>query len=176
MLASRPARGISELLHTCSQLMYINIPKSTKVQWNTMLFRNFIPRTWSCLVEEMVTKELVSDIFSIWPPESCAGELESYYSSLSENFVGALLAAKAAVWPIYELQNQFRNLESLVVASPTEPQSVLRALANVGVSLTRPPSYIFDILHNSPESRILNQEVAHGLLLVCPLVKMQQYI
>lgn len=149
--------------------MSINLLKSTKVQWNTMLFRTLIPRTWGCLVEEMVTKELVSDVFSICPPESCAGELESFYSSLPDEFVGTLLATKAAVWPVYELWNQstqFRSLESLVVISPTEPQNVLRALAGVGVSLTRPPSYIFNILRKSSESRILNPEVAHALLLV----------
>src|SRR5260221_4296356 len=138
-----------------------------------MLFQTFIPRTWGCLLKELVSKKLVSNIFSFWPPGTCSGELESLSSSLSGQLVEALLEEKADVWPVYESQNQsteFRSLESLIVASPNEWETVLGALARVGVSLTRPPKYIFDLLSESSlKKRFLTPKVAHGLLLVRPL-------
>jgi hypothetical protein len=140
------------------------------VQWNTILFQTFIPRTWCYLLEELATRQIVSDIFRIWPPEICSGELGSYCSSLSKELTRALLAKNAAVWPVYEPQNQsnqFQSLESLVVASPTERESVLRAFARVGISLTLPRRDIFMILRNLPGTRILTPDEAHGLLLVC---------
>lgn len=131
-----------------------------------MLFQAFIPRTWCYLLEEMVSRSLVSNIFSIWPPETSSGELEPYFPLLSRELVNDLLATKAAVWPVYELQSKYGNLESLVVASPAERESILQALARVGVSLTRPPRYIFDLLCDLSKERILNPEVAHILLRV----------
>jgi len=137
-----------------------------------MLFETFIPRTWGCLVEKMVSRGLVSDVFDIWPPERCSGELESYYAPLSRQLVTTLLAANAAVWPMYELENQstrYKSLEGLVVASPAEKECVLQALARVGLSLTRLPGYIFERLPKSSENiSILDPDVAHKLLLVRP--------
>ena len=138
-----------------------------------MLFQTFIPRTWSCLLKELVSTGLVTDIFSYWPPEKSSGELEKFYAPLCETLVDALLAGKAAVWPIYELHNhspRFRSLETLIVASATDKESVLQALARIGLSLTRPPMYIFELLRKaSANPSILSPEVAHGLLLVRPI-------
>jgi hypothetical protein len=134
-----------------------------------MLFQTFIPRTWSKLFEELVSRGLVSDVFSIWPPERSAGELESDHRQLSEAFVNSLLAAKAAVWPVYQ-STEFRSLDALVVVSPAERECVVQALSRVGVSFTRPPRYIFELLRKSSgELSILSPEVAHRLLLVCPI-------
>ena len=130
-----------------------------------MLFQKFIPRTWSYLLKELVSRRLVSNIFSFWPPETSSGELASYCSPLSGELVSALLVAKADVWPVYQ-STEFKSLESLVVASPIARESVLQALARVGISLTRPPRYIFELLRDSSGVRILTPEAAHGLLLV----------
>jgi hypothetical protein len=130
-----------------------------------MLFQKLIPRTWSYLLQELASRGLVSNIFSFWPPEATSGELASYCSPLPGELVGALLVAKADVWPVYQ-SSEFKSLESLVVASPIARESVLQALARLGISLTRPPRYIFDLLCNSSGVRILSPEVAHGLLLV----------
>ena len=133
-----------------------------------MLFQTFIPRTWSLMLEELVSRGLVSDVFTFWPPERSSGELECYYAPLSEQLVHTLVAANAAVWPVYEFQNQFRSIKALVVAPPTERVCVLQALASVGISLTRPPKYIFEHLSNLSENvSILDPKVAHKLLLVC---------
>jgi hypothetical protein len=137
-----------------------------------MLFQTFIPRTWSHLLEELVSRGLISDVFGLWPPARSSGELECYYAPLSGQLVGTLLAAKAAVWPVYKLQSkstQFINLEALVVAPPTGRECILQVLTRVGLSLTRPPRYIFELLNASENVRILDPEVAHRLLLVCPL-------
>ena len=137
-----------------------------------MLFQTFIPRTWSHVLEELVSRRLISDVFGLWPPARCSGELECYFAPLSGQLVDSLLAAKAAVWPVYELQSQwtqFRSLEALVAAPPTERECVLQALPRVGLSLTRPPRYIFELLNSSERNvRILDPDVAHRLLLVCP--------
>jgi len=75
----------------------------------------------------------------------------------------------AAVWPVYELATRFRSLKGLVVASPDEQECVLQALARVGLSLTRPPVYIFELLRDSSENiSILDPDEAHRLLLVRP--------
>lgn len=146
------------------------ILSSLKVQWNRMLFEQFIPQAWSRLIEEMVSRALVSDIFSIWAPERSSGEIEAYYSKLPGQLVNFLLAEKSAVWPVYDPQDpstQFGSFEALVVASPTERDCVLQALAKVGVSFTRPPKYIFELLSKSSRKpSILTPEMAHGLLLV----------
>jgi hypothetical protein len=84
-----------------------------------MLFQTFIPRTWRKLLEELVAKGLVSDVFSIWPPEKSGGELESDHQQLSKEFINSLLEAKAAVWPVYQ-SNEFRSLDALIVVSPAE--------------------------------------------------------
>ena len=134
-----------------------------------MLFQTFIPRTWSHLLEELVSRRLVADIFTFWPPERSSEELECYYAPLSKQLVDTLVAANAAVWPVYKFPNQFRGLEALVVAPPTEREGVLQALAGVGLSLTQPPKYIFELLCNSESVSILDPVVAHKLLLVSPL-------
>ena len=133
-----------------------------------MLFQTFIPRTWSLMLEELVSRGLVSDVFTFWLPERSSGELECYYAPLCEQLVNTLVAANAAVWPVYDFQNQFRSIKALVVAPPTEGVCVLQALASVGISLTRPPKYIFEHLSNSSEHvSIQDPKVAHKLLLVC---------
>ena len=150
-------------------ILLINILSSLKVQWNRMLFEQFIPQAWSRLIEEMIYRELVPDIFTIWAPERSSGEIESYYEKLPGQLVSFLLAANSAVWPVYDPQNppQFRSLDTLVVASPAERECVLQALAKVGVSFTRPPKYIFELLSKSSRKlSILNPEMAHRLLLV----------
>jgi len=63
--------------------------------------------------------------------------------------------------------SEFRDLDSLVVAPPTEDDRILRALVVMGVSLTRPPKYIFDLLVKSSYAvTTLSPEVAHDVLLV----------
>jgi len=139
-----------------------------------MLFQTFIPRTWSHFLEELVSRRLVTDIFSFWPPERSSEELECYYAPLSKQVVDTLVVANAAVWPVYKLPNQFRGLKALVVAPPTEREGVLQALAGVGLSLTWPPKYMFELLRDSSESvSILDPVEAHKLLLVSPFCYIQ---
>jgi hypothetical protein len=99
-----------------------------------MLFQKFIPRTWSYLLKEMVSRGLVSNIFSFWPPETSSGEVGSYCSPLSGELVSTLLATKADVWPVYQ-STEFKSLESLVVAPPIAVEGLLQALSRVGISL-----------------------------------------
>jgi hypothetical protein len=134
-----------------------------------MLFQTFIPRTWSRLLKELVSRKLVSDIFNFWPPETSSGELESFCSSLSGQLVDALLKEKAAVWPVYEPQNQstqFRSLESLIVASPTERRTYFKHLLEWAYPLLGHQDTFSIFSASLGKIRILNPEVAHDLLLV----------
>ena len=113
----------------------------------------------------MVSKELVSEVFSIWPQK---GALANSNPTM-DRYLDNLFAFLAAVWPVYELATRFRSLKGLVVASPDEQECVLQALARVGLSLTRPPVYIFELLRDSSENiSILDPDEAHRLLLVRP--------
>jgi hypothetical protein len=97
-------------------------------------------------------------------PENLSPTIHRYPDNLSRT----LLARRQQFGPSTS-QPQFRNLEALVVASPTEQECVLQALARVGLSLTRPPGYIFELLQNSSEKvSILDPDIAHRLLLVSP--------
>ncbi len=148
---------------------------STTVEWNKLLFQTFIPRTWRFVLEHLVSRDnQVSNIFDFWPPRSSVGELNAYAASLPEHFLDVVMSAKSALWPVFDPQNsspEFRNLDSLVVAPPGEDDRILRALVVMGVSLTRPPKYIFELLAKSPYAvTILSPEVAHNVLLVGPLL------
>jgi hypothetical protein len=73
-----------------------------------------------------VSRRLLTDIFTFWPPERSSGELECYYAPLCKQLVDILVAVNSAVWPVYKLPNQFGGLKGLVVAPPTEREGVLQ--------------------------------------------------
>lgn len=145
---------------------------STTVEWNKLLFQTFIPRTWRFVLEHLVSGgNQVTNIFDFWPPQTSVGELNIYAASLPEHILDTVVSAGLPLWPVYGSQNssEFRNLDSLVVAPPTEDDRILRALVVMGVSLTRPPKYIFDLLVRVESSfavTILSPEEAHKVLLV----------
>ncbi len=153
---------------------------SIKVQWNHLLFELFIPKAWKVVLENLVSQNLVSDVFRFWPPQQNAGEVQTYCSLLSEKLLDVLITTGSAVWPVYSAQSttlaEFRRLESLVVVAQTIPKSVLDALTSMGLSLTLPPKYIFELIGKSPRNpMILSPEVAHSLLLVCYLSFLSNY-
>jgi len=125
-------------------------------------------------LENIVSQNLVPDVFRFWPPQEIAGEVQTYCSSLSEKLLDVLITTESAVWPLYSTQSttlaEIRRLESLVVVSQTVPKGVLDALTSMGLSLTLPPKYIFELVKKSPRNlTIICPEVAHSLLLVCHL-------
>jgi len=143
---------------------------STTVEWNKLLFQTFIPRTWRFVLEHLVSHgDQVANVFDFWPPQTSVGELNAYAASLPEHILDTVMKAGLPIWPVYNPQgsSEFRDLDSLVVAPPTEDDRILRALVVMGVSLTRPPKYIFDLLVKSSYAvTTLSPEVAHDVLLV----------
>ncbi|KAF9523036.1 hypothetical protein CPB83DRAFT_863634 [Crepidotus variabilis] len=150
----------------------------TVVQWNSILFQTFIPRTWRILLETVVEhyKSIMPDIFNIWPPEIPSTELRAYASSLSQNLFHEVLSHKSPVWPIYSPEAQsamsiiYTSLDNVILARSAVTSSVLKALTRGGLALTHPRSHISSLAEQAQarddgkDLSILTPEVANANL------------
>ncbi|KJA15458.1 hypothetical protein HYPSUDRAFT_172585 [Hypholoma sublateritium FD-334 SS-4] len=151
----------------------------TLVRWNEHLFTRHIPRTWAKLLEILVNNHgEIEDIFNAWPPEqppASSGE-SLYWEALPINLIRFTATAQSPIWPVYQSnkssssRTEFDSLSALLIVDPAASTRLLGALTTVGLRLTRPPPYIFDLIkklnvESGIVSAILTPKEAHLHLL-----------
>jgi hypothetical protein len=144
------------------------------IEWNKLLFDEFIPRAWRVLLEVLVQADGIIDVFRAWPkkqPKTLSGDTV-YWQSLPTRVLHFVLSSRSPVWPVYSLLKnspmEYKVLDDLMTSQPTIPESVLRSLTTMGLELTRPPAYLVDEIKNLVDPRyvILAPKTAHDALLV----------
>ena len=145
-------------------------PASILIQWNRLLFEDFIPRAWSQLLDALSRTHPSVDIFTAWPtPQSFSKCGESvYWKSFTEDLLQIVLQEGLPVWPTVG-GREYQPLENVLVASPEAPLEVLTALANVGMNVCGPlPDFLFHLVSSTAEwnHRILTPDSAADTLRV----------
>ena len=138
------------------------------VEWNKVLFEDFIPKAWARLLEVLTTDDRLTEVFRAWPPSqpkaTCGDSLA--WRTFPSSVFQQIISSKLAVWPVYGA-SAFRPLESVLVAPPAIKEEIVATLSSVGFEITRPPGYIVDIIIAQEYSKvILTPKVAHMTLLV----------
>lgn len=132
------------------------------------------------LLEILIEKDNVADIFNIWPPPQgsyTSGE-GVYWKLLPQRVFAAVTSSMSSVWPLYQHTQsssisdvKYKSLDLLISAEPSTPLAVLDALTAMRLDFTCPPAYIHDLIKSSGGFRFLCPEAAHKALLVCPFIK-----
>lgn len=144
------------------------------IEWNKLLFDEFIPRAWTFLLEVLVQADGIIDVFRAWPnkqPMTLSGDTV-YWQSLPTRLLRFVVSSGSPIWPVYSLHKnspmEYKILDKLVTSQPAIRESVLRSLTTMGLELTRPPAYLVDEIKNLVDPRyvILTPETAHDALLV----------
>lgn len=144
------------------------------IEWNKLLFNEFIPRAWKVLLEVLVQVHGIVDVFRAWPnkqPRTLSGDTV-YWQSLPTRLLHFVVSSGSPVWPVYSLHKnsptEYKTLDGLMTSQPAIRESVLRSLTTMGLELTRPPAYLVEEINKLADSRyvILTPEAAHDALLV----------
>jgi hypothetical protein len=106
------------------------------------------------LLPILLNQDNLTSIFDAWPLSRPAvqGGDTMYWNDLPCKVVSAIVRYKLAVWPIItagrsgQTTPMFSDLVSLIVASKTDSQETLTALAMAEVNITQPPAYVKDLL------------------------------
>ncbi|KAF8131271.1 hypothetical protein K438DRAFT_1739837, partial [Mycena galopus ATCC 62051] len=130
---------------------------SVLVEWNSILFDTFLPRTWAALLEVLLQTDHLTDVFRAWPPRQheVFGGDNAYWQTLPAKLLACIVASKAEVWPVVTGSKagtlpHFAELGAVHVASADVDDATLRALANAGLRVTtRLPTYIVELLSSS---------------------------
>ncbi|RXW22304.1 hypothetical protein EST38_g3552 [Candolleomyces aberdarensis] len=137
------------------------------IKWNKILFENFIPRAWACLLETLAGLGVPIDILSAWPAAQSftkCGE-SVYWASFPENVLKYVIETGAAVWPALG-QNNYKDLHNVFFVCSKINDGTSEALARQGLSICRPPAHIFKMVSDSNWSHqcILTPEHASAAL------------
>jgi hypothetical protein len=144
------------------------------IEWNKLLFDEFIPRAWNFLLEILIQADGIIDIFRAWPdkqPMTLTGDTV-YWQSLPKRLLHFVLLSRSPVWPVYSLQKnsaiEYKALHQLLSSQPIVRETVLRSLTTMGLELTRPPPYLVDEIKKlaDPKYVILTPDAVHYALLV----------
>lgn len=145
------------------------------IEWNKLLFDEFIPRAWRFLLEVLVQVDGIVDVFRAWPnkqPVTLSGDTV-YWQSLPTRLLHFVNSSRSPVWPVYSPYKnspmEYQALDQLMTTSQLGIQeTVRRSLATMGLKLTRVPAYLMDEIRKLADPRyiILTPETAHDALLV----------
>ena len=144
------------------------------IEWNKLLFSEFIPRAWRFLLEVLVQADGIIDVFHAWPskqPVALSGDTV-YWQSLPSRVLHFVLSSSSPVWPVYSYHKnspmEYKVLDRLMTSQSAIREAVLRSLTTMGLELTRPPAYLTDDIKKLADPRyvILTPETAHDALLV----------
>lgn len=147
---------------------------SVIIEWNKLLFDEFIPRAWRFLLEVLIQADGIIDIFRAWPnkqPIALSGDTV-YWRSLPTRLLHFVVSSQSPVWPLYPLHKhspmEYKALDQLMTSQPAVQESVLRSLAIMGLELTQPPAHLVDEIKTLADPRyvILTPEAAHVALIV----------
>ena len=149
------------------------------IEWNKLLFDEFIPRAWRFLLEILVQADGIIDVFRAWPskqPVTRSGDTV-YWQSLPTRLLHFVVSSMSPVWPVYSLHKhspmEYKDLDQLMATSQLAiRETVLRSLTMMGLELTRLPAYLADEIKKLADRRyvILMPGTAHDALLVSATV------
>ena len=143
---------------------------STLAQWNKLLFKVYIPRSWRMFLETRVLPQNYS-IFDFWPPKDVSWELKAVCSSLVGDVLEEVAKFESSIWPVYTFQDtadvQYKSLQAVISADEFAKKAVLDVMTKIGSRFTRPPRHIFQQILASPRKfSSLTPEEAHKNLIV----------
>ena len=144
------------------------------IEWNKLLFDEFIPRAWSVLLKVLVQADGIIDVFRAWPDKQSVTHSGDtvYWQSLPARVLHFVISSGSPVWPVYSHHKnspmEYKVLDELISSQPVIRETVLRSLTTMGLELTRPPAYLVDEIKNleDPKYVILTPKMAHDALLV----------
>ena len=150
-------------------LTNITFHVSILIEWNKLLFDSFIPHSWSLLLETIPIHFPTTPIFSAWPTAKDFTESDNaYWSSFPMKLIDTILETEAPVWPVVA-HDVYKQPRGVFFARPSTSDEVIQALADLGMSICRPPEHLFRMIETLPnwEHRILTPERTSYTLRVC---------
>lgn len=147
-----------------------NIESRALIEWNRLLFDTYIPAAWAGLLEILVQRDYVQNIFEAWPSPQARLQSGDYAYWKDAPYHVVKYAVTSPIWPIiHGLDSGSHGIVTslLVDGAPTE-DSVLAALGRTGLQITQPPPYVTQILREEyPGSvKLLTPDVVHQKLQV----------
>lgn len=158
------------------------------IEWNHVLFENFIPDAWVAMLENVIEHEEAGDIYQVWPPvqHPVSGGESAYWRKLLFRVLQVVIDRQSPIWPVIPGVTAKENalnlgvtrvrrvdytaLDSVLVAADDLDPALLGALADAGVIVTQPPAYIFVMLVESQENQnVLTPRAAHDAIVVSVL-------
>ncbi|KAH6902619.1 hypothetical protein BKA70DRAFT_1306179 [Coprinopsis sp. MPI-PUGE-AT-0042] len=120
----------------------------TLVQWNQLLFDNFIPRAYARLIDVYASSPTPgADIFSVWPMTqslSKCGE-SVYWNSFPSRVLQYAVSQDLAVWPVLGTVIPF-CLREVFIATSHVSSEVLDVLVSLGMPISKPPAHLIELL------------------------------
>ncbi|KAG5650700.1 hypothetical protein H0H81_011320 [Sphagnurus paluster] len=137
------------------------------VEWNKLLFEEYLPRAWMYLLCILKDEGCIQDIFDAWPPAQTIGQLgdSGYWETLPMKLLSCIVNSESAIWPIFGTEpTEYSSLGNLLVAIGDEDDIVLKALVGCGLRIVCPPKFIGQLIKDGTEAKILSPVTAHEAL------------
>ncbi|CAA7263802.1 unnamed protein product [Cyclocybe aegerita] len=139
------------------------------IEWNKLLFNRYIPEAWKIFMETAICLDNVANVFTLWPPSQAAsGNIGLYAPLFAKDFLRSVLDTQASVWPVFRQNHEmplvYESLDQLITVEPGTLDTVLRSLTKIGLQLTCPPRYVFDLIKAHGRNAVLTPEVANTYL------------
>ncbi|TCD64790.1 hypothetical protein EIP91_003627 [Steccherinum ochraceum] len=123
------------------------------IEWNKLLFDEFIPRAWGASLEVQAgSLPESSNIWHAWPPESqnTPGGDSAYWRYLVSKLVQTLVDERRAVFPLAGAHGVVPlNAQDLLINSSQQPEQLALALSAGGVPIATVPLYIAQTIASS---------------------------
>ncbi|KAJ7024296.1 hypothetical protein C8F04DRAFT_163783 [Mycena alexandri] len=126
------------------------------VTWNRTIFDEFLPRTWSTLLQTLVDNNEVDDIWAAWPALEHATNGSGYWSEILPNLIKQVLDLDLPIFPIFPDAGSYVSLSSAFIASENDDVDVLRALSKVGLAIVKFPQTLQKVLPFASGDRLLH--------------------
>ncbi|KAF7322356.1 hypothetical protein HMN09_00013300 [Mycena chlorophos] len=125
------------------------------VSWNRAIFDKFLPDAWRVLLSILVANKELPDIWSAWP--STPSDKTKYWGDIVTHLLARVIEFNLAVFPTHGNKDKHVPLTDALIASTQSPE-LLKVLSHVGVTLVKPPVYIFRQLssRNDMKTRVLH--------------------
>ncbi|KAG6839871.1 hypothetical protein C0991_010939 [Blastosporella zonata] len=145
------------------------VPRSDyhiSIEWNKLLFDEYLPQSWMCLLSVLAASEEIKDIFAAWPPSQKSNQLgdSGYWEKLPDNLLARIIENNCSVWPVFGLSGVFSVLDDVLVAGAGESDRLLSTLAAMNVKLTKPSNVAVDLLKKSGSAKFMTPETVYGSL------------
>ncbi|KAG8972482.1 hypothetical protein FRC05_009835 [Tulasnella sp. 425] len=119
------------------------------VEWNRVIFSEFVPKAWASLMEYIVANmPHTLDVFAAWPTSVATQDGDpGYWYPLPARLLGE--AAERSVWPLRSEKPPFSSLNNVIVALEGETTAPLAPLESCGVPLVIAPQRVVALIRNS---------------------------